>query len=81
MKFSVKDFSSKCDQILRKLGIWSNLLEKSIMENFIFCAVIFTIINFNTSHWRNMVYKASWGIDPLKFLGAFQRNVYIGTYF
>ena len=39
MKFSIKDFSSKCDQIRRKLWIWSHLLEKSLMENFIFRAV------------------------------------------
>ena len=37
MKFSIKDFFSKCDQIRRKLRIWSHLLKKSLMENFIFC--------------------------------------------
>ena len=37
---SVKDFFSKCDQIRRKLRIWSHLLKKSLMENFIFCAVL-----------------------------------------
>ena len=40
MKFSIKDFLSKCDQIRRFLRIWSHLLKKSLMENFIFCAVI-----------------------------------------
>ena len=40
MKFSIKDFFSKCDQIRRKLRIWSHLLKKSLMENFIFCAVL-----------------------------------------
>ena len=40
MKFSSKDFFSKCDQIRRKLWIWSHLLKKSLMENFIFCAVL-----------------------------------------
>ena len=40
MKFSIKDFFSKCDQIRRKLRIWSHLLKKSLMENFIFCAVV-----------------------------------------
>ena len=40
MKFSIKDFFSKCDQIRRKLRIWSHLLMKSLMENFIFCAVV-----------------------------------------
>ena len=39
MKFSIKDFLSQCDQIHRKLRIWSHLLKKSLMENFIFCAV------------------------------------------
>ena len=39
LKFSIKDFSGKCDQIRRKLRIWSHLLEKSLMENLIFCAV------------------------------------------
>ena len=39
MKFSIKDFFSKCDQIHRKLRIWSHLLVKSLMEKFIFCAV------------------------------------------
>ena len=39
MKFSIKDFFSKCDLIRRKLRIWLHLLKKSLMENFIFCAV------------------------------------------
>ena len=39
MKFSIKDFLSKCDQIRRKLWICSHLLKKSLIENFIFCAV------------------------------------------
>ena len=41
MKFTITDFSSKCDQIRWKLQIWSHLLKKSLMENFIFCAVPF----------------------------------------
>ena len=36
MKFSIKDFFSKCDQIRRKLWIWSHLLKESLTENFIF---------------------------------------------
>ena len=44
MKFSIKDFFSKCDQIRRKLRIWSHILKKSLMANFIFCAVI---LDFN----------------------------------
>ena len=53
MKFSIKDFSRKCDQIHMKLRIWSHLLEKSLMENFIFCAVM---------------YKAQWRSSPLVHL-------------
>ena len=39
MKFFIKDFFSKCEQIRRKLQIWSHLLRKSLMENFVFWAV------------------------------------------
>ena len=39
MKFSIKDFFSKCDQTRSILRIWSYLRKKSLMENFIFCAV------------------------------------------
>ena len=38
-KFSIKGFFSKREKIRRKLWIWSNCLKKSLMENFIFCAV------------------------------------------
>ena len=39
MKFSIKDFLSKYDQVRRTMRIWSHLLKKFLMENFIFCAV------------------------------------------
>ena len=40
MKLSIKDFFSKCDQIRSFLWIWSDLLKKSFIENFIFlCSV------------------------------------------
>ena len=39
MKFSIKDFFSKRDQILKFLWIWSHLLKISLKENFRFCAV------------------------------------------
>ena len=39
MKFSIKDFFSKCDQIRSLLRIWSHLLKKSLTENFISCAI------------------------------------------
>ena len=40
VKFSMKDFFSKYDQIRSFLWIWSHLLKKSLIENFIFCTVL-----------------------------------------
>ena len=45
MNFSIKYFFIKYDQIRRKMRIWSHLLKKSLMEDFIFSAVIFTKSN------------------------------------
>ena len=42
MKFSIKDFFSKCDQIRSYQGIWLHFLKKSLMENFIFCTMVLT---------------------------------------
>ena len=39
MRFFIKKFFSKCDQILSFRWIWSHLLKKSLKKNFIFCAV------------------------------------------
>ena len=36
----MNDFFSKRDQIRSFLQIWSHLLRKSLMENFIFCTVL-----------------------------------------
>ena len=38
-EFSIKDFFSKCDQIRSFLRIWSHLLKKCLMKNFIFCTM------------------------------------------
>ena len=46
MKFSIKDFFIKFDQIRRFLRIWSHLLKKSLMENFIFCVGRLHVRNF-----------------------------------
>ena len=40
MKFSVKDFFSKCEEIRSFLRIWSYLLKKSLLESSIFRAVV-----------------------------------------
>ena len=39
MKFSIKYFFSKCDQIHSFLWIWSHLLKKPLIENFL-CSVM-----------------------------------------
>ena len=66
MKFSIENFFSKCDQILWKLLVWSYLLKKSLMENFIFCAVRipnktlisnFTAMEDNHTHSISTVFK------------------------
>ena len=46
MKFSIKDFFSKCDQIRSFLQIWSYLLKNSLMKKFIFCEVLFVLVPF-----------------------------------
>ena len=63
MKFPIKDFFSKCDQISSVLGIWSHLLKKPLMKNIIFCAVcniaifhkncclLFQIVFHRNSYW------------------------------
>ena len=38
-KFNIKDFFIKYDQIHSFLQIWSHLLKKSLMENFVFSVV------------------------------------------
>ena len=55
IKFSIMDFFSKCDQIHRKLRIWSHLLKKSLMENFIFCVVVHDILIWISDHNLNVV--------------------------
>ena len=51
-KFSIIDTFSKCDQIRSYLRIWSHSLNKSLMENFIFCAVPLNLqISYNIHSW------------------------------
>ena len=57
MKLSIKGFFSKCDQILSFLQIWSHLLKKSLMENFIFCAVLPPLKGNNGSPFKRQSYK------------------------
>ena len=57
IKFCITDFFSKWDQIRSFLRIWSHLLKKSVMANFIFCAVEAKLnsVSFNLillNHWN-----------------------------
>ena len=52
MKFSIKDFFSKCDEIRSFLQIWSHLLNKFLIENFIFCGVLIKqLVKFQIWQW------------------------------
>ena len=74
MKFSIKDFFRKCDQIHSRLQIWPHLLKKSLMKNFILCAVHFAQLvlscttYFVEKYWKKRHYvkmhhsiKLHWG--------------------
>ena len=63
MKFSIKDFFSKCDLIRRKLRIWLHLLKKSLMENFIFCAVK---VDFKFVSYVKYLFIRSYFVSPKK---------------
>ena len=65
LKFSIKDFFSKCDQIHGKPRIWSHLLKKSLMENFIFCVVISKEITFLYYYFFGQAYL-QYGLYSLK---------------
>ena len=52
MKLSIKDFFSKCDQIRRKLR--KHLLKKSLVEDFIFCAVQTSLKQTNQISFKEM---------------------------
>ena len=57
MNFSIKYFFIKYDQIRRKMRIWSHLLKKSLMEDFIFSAVVFTKSNVLNVIHDNYTFK------------------------
>ena len=78
MKFSIKYFFSKCDQICRKPRIWSHLLKRSLMENIIFCAVnLIQIIwqNVRKSNKIGQDQKTSTISHPEVFLGKGVLNI------
>ena len=73
MKFSIKDFFSKCDQIRRKLRIWSHLLKKSLLENFIFVQYLIVLwiayLGFLVVHLGFFIRTMSYVYD-----GTFREN-------
>ena len=56
MKFSIKDFFSKCYQIHSFLQIWSHLLKRSLMEKFIFveCNLKSSTSKSSTTYYHNV---------------------------
>ena len=60
MKFSNKDFCSKCDQIRSFLRIWSHSLKKPLMENFIFLG---SDVKFKTN--KNILHNNEDFLDEL----------------
>ena len=62
MKYSIENFFSKCDQIHSFLRIWSHLLTKSLMENFIFCAVIHKMFRGYQGHLLNYLEATTGGV-------------------
>ena len=75
MKFFIKEFFSKCDQILRELRICSHLLKESLMENLIFCAVAIRIAKYLCERLLLATYEFSeferYGIRALLSLSTF----------
>ena len=77
IRFSIKDFFSECDQILRKLRIWSHVLEKSLMENFIFYADIKPnswSCRFATLFKKINIYQERFRGDCLKLLTQLEHS-------
>ena len=70
MNFFIKNFFSKCDEIHSFLRIWSHFLQKSLMENFIFCAMLAPI-------WRC---PGKFHHIYLKWLGKFTDSIWISNH-
>ena len=69
MKFSTKDFFSKCDQIRRKLRMWSQLMNDSLVENFIF--VQWISADSEIKDVQQVTTVGNWNdqVDDILFLG------------
>ena len=71
MKFSVKNFFSKCKQIPRKLEIRSHMLKKSLTENFVSFELIFFKFPFKNYHFRHMWIILTSGVTQQKHRQTF----------
>ena len=60
VKFSIKDFLSKCDQIRSFQQICSHLLKKSLIENFIFLAMSSKLKIQRFSHYQTHIKQKLW---------------------
>ena len=67
LKFSIKDFFSKSDQIHSFLRIWAHLLKKSLMENFIFLCSVSSLVATDTGSENIIVFLVIKG--PPDFMG------------
>ena len=74
MKFSINDFFSYCDQIRSFQRIWPHLLKKSLMENFIFCEVVFLHQWSKAGKCYMQIYFANLLIYIHSITGIFQRT-------
>ena len=70
VKLSIKHFFGKCDQMRSLLRIWSHLLKKSLMENFIFCAVWVECFNFPEFQFRILKFDRLDLTNIADFLGS-----------
>ena len=68
MKFFIKHFFSKCDQI-HFLRIWPHLRKKSLMENLIFCVVriyfFFVFVTGLSATWKKKRIYEDWSLQRL----------------
>ena len=72
MKFSINDSFSKCDQTCSFLWIWSHLPKKSLMGNFISCAL--QLLQSKTKNYCNSLpcEFPSWN-PPLEIFGITEK--------
>ena len=68
MNFFIKEFFSKCDQIPSILRNLSHLLKKSLIGNFIFCAVMGLCIKQGFLNEETSAYISN---HKFKFKGTF----------